>query len=103
MDAFLAVASLRAANLCGLYRAWRGSDGADLSDADLRGTEGLTQPQIDQAHSDSGTRRREFVQGPISRRGPPLQRAFLISPRASPATRRKVPLIKRSFLIHRKT
>jgi uncharacterized protein YjbI with pentapeptide repeats len=47
--AFLAGASLRAAILCGAYLRLARPDGADLSDADLRGTEGLTQAQIDRA------------------------------------------------------
>ena len=38
-------------------------DGADLSDADLRGTEGLTQAQIDRAHCNSGTRLPEGLKG----------------------------------------
>jgi len=38
-------------------------DGADLSDADLRGAEGLTQAQIDRAHCTSGTRLPEGLRG----------------------------------------
>jgi uncharacterized protein YjbI with pentapeptide repeats len=54
---------LRAAILCGAYLRLARPDGADLSDADLRGTEGLTQTQIDRALCSGGTRLPEGLKG----------------------------------------
>jgi uncharacterized protein YjbI with pentapeptide repeats len=61
--AFVAAASLRSADLRGAYLRLARLDGADLSDADLRGTEGLTQAQIDRAHCNNGTRLPEGLKG----------------------------------------
>src|SRR5271169_5022181 len=50
---------------------------ADLQGADLRGTN-CSDTNLAGAHLDGGN----LFKAPISRRGPPLQRAFLIPPRA---------------------
>jgi len=48
-------ASLRDADLRGAYLRLAKLDDADRSDANLDGAEGLTQAQLDRAHSSSGT------------------------------------------------
>jgi uncharacterized protein YjbI with pentapeptide repeats len=47
---------LRGADLRGAYLRLAKFDGADLSDANLDGVEGLTRGQVDRAHSNSGTK-----------------------------------------------
>ena len=54
--AFLVGASLRGADLRGAYLRLAKRDGADLSDANLDGAEGLTQVQLDRAHYNSRTK-----------------------------------------------
>jgi uncharacterized protein YjbI with pentapeptide repeats len=75
----------------------RGLDlsGFDLSRADLRGTN-CSDTNLAGAHLEGGN----LFKAPISRRGPPLQRAFLIPPSWSPpgARARPVALSRRSPL-----
>jgi len=54
--AFLVGASLCGADLRGAYLRLANFDGADLSDANLSGTVGLTQAQLARAHCNSTTK-----------------------------------------------
>jgi uncharacterized protein YjbI with pentapeptide repeats len=61
--ALLAKTALRGANLHAADLSGALLDGAVLSRADLRGTEGLTQAQIDRAYCNSRTRLPEGLEG----------------------------------------
>ena len=61
--AFLVGASLRGADLRGAYLRLATLDGADLTDANLSGTEGLTQSQLDRVRRSGGAKLPEGVMG----------------------------------------